>query len=80
MHREVAAVCLQVSESTISRYIAKFRTTGNVKTKPIGRPVGSIAIHPALNWSDKYNCFESLTQLILEQSDRSTMTNLNFKD
>ena len=46
MHPEVAAVCLQVSESTISRYIAKFRTTGNVNTKPIGRPVGSIAIHP----------------------------------
>ena len=46
MHPEVAVVCLRVSESTISHYIAKFKTTGNVNTKPIGRQVGSIAIHP----------------------------------
>ena len=37
---------LQISKMTIFRYVNKFRTQGNVASQTIGRPIGSISLHP----------------------------------
>ncbi len=37
---------LQISQSTIKRYVKKFREVGNVDTAIIGRPYNCISMHP----------------------------------
>jgi hypothetical protein len=40
------AFVLQISQSTIKRYVRKFREIGNVNTAIIGRPYNCISMHP----------------------------------
>ena len=43
---EQVSFYLQISQSTIKRYVRKFREIGNVNTAIIGRPYNCISMHP----------------------------------
>ena len=43
---EQVSYYLQISQSTIKRYVRKFREVGDVDTAIIGRPYNCISIHP----------------------------------
>lgn len=42
-----AAAALRMSPKTIERYVSKVLNFGEVKANTIGRPINSVAMHPA---------------------------------
>jgi transposase len=68
---------LQISQSTIKRYVRKFREIGNVNTAIIGRPYNCISMEMVQQYPEKTNA-EILDKVYEETGSQYACSTLHY--